>query len=150
MSKIKIPSKANNRQLIDAVSRALGVRVDSDDWDEFAAQVDETCAVDLPFSLSSLRVVPERLALYSEILHPKKNSLLFDFLDEDPDASYLFMDKMLSGKTALHIVKVHPDASALASYTSNLKSPHMVVNTIPDLGIVSATSLQSFFRTILE
>lgn len=147
---MRLPSKANNRQIIDAVSRVLGIKDNSDDWEEFAARVDETCDIDLPFSLSSLRMVSERLPLYTEILHPKKNSMLFDFLDEDPDATYLFMDKMLQGKTAVHIVKVHSDPSELAAYVGSLKAPNLVVNTIPDLGVVSATSLKSFVNTGLE
>lgn len=143
-------TKANQSQLVDAVSKILCVKVKADTWEDFAETVDETCDVGLPFSLSSLRVVYERLPLYSEILHPKKNSMLFDFLDEDPDATYLFMDKMLQGKTAVHVVNVHADAQEFADYISIFKSPTMVANTISDLGLVSAIALKSFFKEILE
>jgi hypothetical protein len=142
------PTKANHRQFIDAVSGILNVKTKEDTWDAFASAVDEGIDIDLPFSLSSLRIVYERLPLYSEILHPKKNSMLFDFLDEDVNATYLLMDKMLQGKTAVHVVKVHANASELAEYVGIFKSPTMVANTIPELGVVSAVALKSF-RNIL-
>ncbi len=143
-------SKANQYQLIDAVSKIIGVKVKAETWEEFADSVDSACDLDLPFALSSFRVVYERLPLYSDILHPKKNSMLLDFLDEDIDATYLFMDKMLQGKSAVHVVRVHPNSAAFAEYISIFKSPTMVANTIPEMGLVSAVALKSFFKDILE
>lgn len=143
-------TRANQQQLIEAVSKIVGVKVKADTWDEFADSVDSACDLDLPFALSSFRVVYERLPLYSDILHPKKNSMLLDFLDEDTDAAYLFMDKMLQGKSAVHVVRVHADSASFADYISIFKSPTMVANTIPELGVVSAIALKSFFKDILE
>lgn len=146
MGKKKIPTvTASDYQIIDAVAKAMGVQVkDADTWEQFAEHVDQNIDTDLGFALSSLRVIPERLHLYSDILHPTSGSFLLQFLEEDPGSTFLIMDRMMSGKQAPHIVRLHDDMSCFAEHIAGMRGGKLVANTIPGVGVVSAVSLHSF------
>ena len=132
MSKYDTPVRANNQQLISAVSKILAVKVTANTWDEFATEVDSVADVGLPFTLSSLHPVYERLVLYGETLHPKKKSMLLNFIEEAPGERFIMMDKMLQGPAAAHIVMLLPDCGALQQQITLLRNnPKVVLNTLP-------------------
>jgi hypothetical protein len=144
-------TRANQHQLIEAVRKALCLSpTPISDWDEFAAHVDEYANTGLPFSLTSLRVIYERLPLYAEMLHDGRNSVMLDYLQEGAENDlFLFMDKMLSGADAPHIASlVSEDAEVVNTvFISGMKTPKMVFREFKDGSKVCLAPLKSFTRT---
>lgn len=144
----KLPTKANQSQLIDAVSKVLNVRLRNvDSWDEFADLVDNY-DTGLSFPLSGAHVISERVPVYSEVLHPtSKQSYVCDAVVEVPDTVFLCMDKMLQGPKAVHVVICLSEPDRLTDWISYMgPDKKFVVNKTKEGDLILLASLKSFIQ----
>jgi hypothetical protein len=96
----------------------------------------------LPFNLSEVRLVWEKMQVVGEVLFTKKRSPILNYLDETPDTTLIITDPMLSGKDALYAVRLGtPDT--VSRWINCMNKHNLLVGGIDDFFIVAAP-LKSF------
>lgn len=91
---------------MQSVEKALRVKSSNtnSDWTSFAEALDNYADLSLPYPLSEVHVVYERVQVYSDLFDlNKSNNLMLDFLCEVPGVPVLFYDGVLSGRNAPHL-----------------------------------------------
>lgn len=103
--------------------------------------------IDLPFPLSQLIVVREKVPVVHSIFNPKPSSFLLDLLGDAPGSPFLLTDPGYQSVDSLFIAtQTELEDSLYQEWMSYTKSAKVIVNSHPKYGILFGAALTSFYH----
>lgn len=126
----------------------------SDDLDEIFSAVVESGLVTLPCNhINSVFILPDRIALYTDIQQKRRSVLLQCLLDRN-DETALVVDSFLSGKDALHFARLvsHTDTSVVTDWVAamNPVAMSLTIKPIDDQYKIMLATLRSFVSSGID